>query len=147
MTRSGCGAALANVFARLRSTWFDTTPTTYGGVALGRAPYHRGNPNGRPGSTPGPSSFSRSSSKNGGAGSARRVYNVATSGLQDERRWRLIGITRKVLPTWMQVQFLPAGLCGSSSAVEHWWEHHQMARGSTPVFRIISRVAQTVRPC
>lgn len=111
MTRSGCGAIRADASVQLRGTWFDSTPTTFVGVALWRAPFHWDYPNGRPGSTPGPYNFSRGSSRNGAAGSVlRRAYDVATSGIQDERRWRLIGFARQVLPTWMQVQSLPAGL-------------------------------------
>ena len=113
MIRSGCGASLVGASVQLQGIWFESRPTTNVGVLLWSIPFQWGHPNGRPGSTPGPYILSRSSSKNGAADNLWRVYDGTISDLQDERRWRL-----RVLPTWMQVKSLPAGLSGSSSMVE-----------------------------
>lgn len=98
MTWSGCGAACADVSVRLRRTWFDSRPTTFVGVVLWRTPFHWGNPDGRPGSTPGPGMCRGSS----------MVEHPAASAWLEGRRF----------------DSFPLRSRGSSSAVEH--QHFRM---------------------
>lgn len=113
MVRSGCiGATFVDAPARLRGTWFDSTPTTssQAGVALGRAPFHRSlRPDGRPGSTPGPCTLHSGSSKNG---PGRGRHACGALGLAERCA------TRKGSTHGCRFDPCPLYSCGRSSVVE-----------------------------